>query len=157
MPLRIDHSVKGGGFEGGGPILRDRKPRSPGPATIRAAFQLDGALAVPLGIDTQNREAVLEEDGGGVSQVLPVFPVHDDLPIAIRAQIHQRNGARQGQAVHKESDQRNERKTAAVREHEADQKPSERMRQGRLFSPQRLRNDPSDRIGWSGTEGFFEK
>ena len=74
-------------LQAGLPALRRRQAPAPGLPAVRAALIDDRALAVALGIDAQDRPAVLEQAGGGMAQILSFFPIDDDLPLAFAVQI----------------------------------------------------------------------
>ncbi len=44
------------------------------------------------GVDDEDRLSVLEQDGGGVAEILALLPVHDDLPMPLVGQVDQRDG-----------------------------------------------------------------
>ena len=98
MPLRIDHPVDGGRFERSGPVLRHRLPRAPGQAAVGAPFELNGPLAVTLGVHAEDRVTIFQKYCGGVSEVLSFFPVHEDLALRVGCQIHQRDLAEDAEA-----------------------------------------------------------
>ena len=84
-------AVQGGHLAAGGPVLRGRQPIAPGHPAIGGPLEDDAALAVPFGVHAQNSLAVVEQAGGGVPEVLAIFPVHHNLPLGLVGQIDQGN------------------------------------------------------------------
>lgn len=86
---RIINAVQGGNLAAGGPVFRGRQPVAPRLTAIGRPLVDDATFAVALGIDTQNGLAVLQQAGGGMTEVLPNFPIHHDLPFGLEGQIDQ--------------------------------------------------------------------
>jgi len=66
-------------------------PRAPRQTAIGAPLELNGPLAVTLGVHAEDRVTIFQKYCGGVSEVLSFFPVHEDLSLRVGCQIHQRN------------------------------------------------------------------
>ncbi len=88
LPCRVDRAVNCRSLERGRPVLGHWETRAPRHSSVTASFHHDRPFAVPFRINDDHGFAIFEQHGGRMPEVLPRFPIHDDLAMAVGSQVH---------------------------------------------------------------------
>ena len=99
FPVGFKKPVKGWGLLRCRPVFWNRNPIRPGQPTVVTFLEKDSTLAMSLGIDTQDSLAILQKHCCRMTEILPLFPVHQHLKVPAAIQVELRDRPPFGQGI----------------------------------------------------------